>query len=200
VKTRRNPTYNLPQGEGQARFESKEVTPGETVELRRATGKDAMGVARVHIATWRSAYHGIVPQEFLDSLSVSRRARSYTFDVPEPGDHLTWIALDRETVVGFVTVGQTQVGDVPPVGEVQALYVASDRWRSGIGSTLLDKGEELLIQRGHTTAVLWVLEDNSRGRSFYEAQGWSDTGEQQLVELGGSSLVEVRYRKALTQR
>jgi ribosomal protein S18 acetylase RimI-like enzyme len=173
------------------------MTSDDSLELRRATSHDAMAVARVHIGSWRSAYRGIVPQEFLDSLSVPRRARTYTFDTPETDNHLTWIALDHDAVVGFVTVGKTQVAEGPPVGEVQALYVTPDRWRSGVGSELLRQGEELLAAGGHSAAVLWVLADNSRGRSFYEAQGWSASGEQQIVELGGSPLIEVRYQKSL---
>jgi hypothetical protein len=78
------------------------VTTAESLELRRATSTNALGVARVHIDTWRSAYRGMVPQEYLDSLSVERRARTYTFDAVEPHSHLTWIALDHGAVVGFM--------------------------------------------------------------------------------------------------
>jgi ribosomal protein S18 acetylase RimI-like enzyme len=172
------------------------VTTDKPVELRRATFRDAMEVARVHVGTWRSAYRGIVPQEYLDSLSVERRARNYTFDA-EVENHLTWIALDRGTIVGFVTVGRVDDVDFPRLGEVQGLYVSTDRWRSGIGSVLLRKGEQLLTGVADTPAILWVLEDNVRGRAFYEAQGWSADGHQKIVELGGKSLVELRYQKRL---
>jgi ribosomal protein S18 acetylase RimI-like enzyme len=166
------------------------------MEIRRATGTDALGVARVHIATWRAAYRGIVPQEFLDSLDVRRRARNYTFDAAGPHDPVTWIALDEGDVVGFVTVGLPR-DDEPRVGEVQALYVASERWRGGLGATLLKAAESLLTQAGATTAYLWVLEDNERGRRFYDAQGWRHADDQQTVEIGGTPLVELRYHKVL---
>jgi ribosomal protein S18 acetylase RimI-like enzyme len=173
------------------------VRSPESLDLRRATARDSMGVARVHIETWRSAYRGIVPQAFLDTMSVQRRARNYTFDASGPNDPLTWIALDSGTVVGFVTIAYPMKDDSVGTGEVAALYVASDRWRSGIGSLLLNKAESLLMESGATSARLWVLEKNERGRRFYEAEGWRHDGGEQTIEIGGEAIVEVRYQKTL---
>ncbi|HEY5275248.1 MAG TPA: GNAT family N-acetyltransferase, partial [Coriobacteriia bacterium] len=84
------------------------------------------------------------------------------------------------------------------LGEVRALYVAPDRWRSGAGSALMAKAERLLTDAGFTEAFLWVLEDNARGRRFYEAAGWDADGRTKTAVIGGRELVEVRYRKTLT--
>jgi hypothetical protein len=124
-----------------------------------------------------------MPQEFLNSLSVQRRADTYTFDAPESDNHLTWIALDHDAIVGFVTVGHVGEDDAQ-VGELQALYVTPERW-------------QLLAGWGHATARLWVLEENTRGRRFYEARGWSANGHQQVISAGGQPVTEVRYRKIL---
>ena len=43
-----------------------------------------------------------------------------------------------------------------------------------------------------------MLEDNARGRGFYEAARWDPDGHTKTAEIGGRELVEVRYRKALT--
>jgi ribosomal protein S18 acetylase RimI-like enzyme len=170
-----------------------------SIEIRRATDEDSMRVAQVHIATWQRAYCGIVPKEFLDSLSVQRRARNYTFGASGPDDPSTWIATQAGHVVGFVTVGYPK-SDSADLGEVQALYVASDRWRGGVGSLLLNEAETLLADAGAAAACLWVLEDNERGRRFYEAQAWRHDGGEQTIEIGGHPLVELRYRKALVPK
>ena len=39
--------------------------------VRSAELDDATAIARVHVATWRSAYRGLLPDEFLASLSQS---------------------------------------------------------------------------------------------------------------------------------
>jgi hypothetical protein len=64
----------------------------------------------------------------------------------------------------------------------------------------MEKAEQQLIQDGFTEAALWVLEGNIRGRGFYEAAGWQIDGQTLVTEIGGSQLVEVRYRKRLTNR
>ena len=49
---------------------------------------------------------------------------------------------------------------------------------------------------GELYAVLWVLEDNPRARSFYEAAGWSPDGAVKSDERWGVRAPEVRYRKS----
>ena len=45
--------------------------------------------------------------------------------------------------------------------------------------------------------MLWVLEDNSRARAFYEAAGWRPDGGRQLERIISTDLYEVRYAKVL---
>lgn len=168
--------------------------------VRRATGHDAMDVARVHVASWQRAYRGVVPDEVLDTMDVAARANRYTFDDPATGSPTTWVALDGDDVVGFVSLGAARDEEVSDAGEVQALYVAPAWWRRGAGTRLLDWAEGQLVAGGHALAVLWVLEDNRRGRDFYEARGWVLDGARTTFEVGAHSLGELRYRKALARR
>ena len=65
---------------------------------------------------------------------------------------------------------------------------------------LIVAGDQRLRDLGHEEAVIWVLEDNPRARRFYEATGWSTDGTTRPIELLGSEVPEVRYRKSLTRR
>ena len=85
----------------------------------------------MHIHAWQVAYRGIVPDAHLDGLDVATRAARYDFDAAVPGAPETWIALDGVDVVGFVSVGPTRDEDLSGLGEVRAVYVDPDRWRSG---------------------------------------------------------------------
>jgi ribosomal protein S18 acetylase RimI-like enzyme len=167
-----------------------------TFSLRRATGADATAVAAMHIHAWQVAYRGIVPDAHLDGLDVATRAARYDFDAAGPGGFETWIAMDGDDVVGFVTVAPSRDDDLPGLGEVCAVYVAPERWRSGAGSALLAQAESLLGDAGFNEAHLWVLEDNTRARRFYERAGWAPDGARKIAEIGGRPLAEVRYRKA----
>jgi GNAT superfamily N-acetyltransferase len=152
----------------------------------------------MHVATWQAAYRGIVPDPFLDAMDVDARAARYTFDRMDPGDPATWIAVDGDHVVGMVSISPSRDEDLPGLGEIQALYVTPERWRSGAGTQLMARAEALLVQAGFRAALLWVLRDNTRGRAFYEASGWVADGHSKTIEIGGREVEEVRYRKALT--
>jgi GNAT superfamily N-acetyltransferase len=173
------------------------MTKSKPWELRRATGADATAVAAMHVRAWQAAYRGIVPDAVLDGLDVASRAARYSFDRSGPDDPATWIAVDGGDVVGMVCVSPNRDEDLPGLGEVQALYVAPVRWRSGVGGALMAKAEQLLFDAGFIEASLWVLEDNAGARRFYEAAGWDPDARIKTVEIGGLGLVEVRYRRRL---
>jgi RimJ/RimL family protein N-acetyltransferase len=47
---------------------------------------------------------------------------------------------------------------------------------------------------GFEEAILWVLEENPRSRTFYELAGWSADGTVKDEEWLGTVVREVRYR------
>lgn len=166
--------------------------------MRRAEPRDALELGDVHVGSWQVAYRGLVPKEFLDALNVEERASRYRFGAGESDEPEMWLAARDHVAVGLVVVGRSRDEDRSAAGEVWALYVAPANWRSGIGSRLLAKGEELLAERGFTYATLWVLEGNTQGRQFYEGAAWRFDGTRQTIDVGGHDLSEVRYFKSLS--
>jgi ribosomal protein S18 acetylase RimI-like enzyme len=79
------------------------------------------------------------------------------------------------------------------VGEIYSLHVRPDVTRQGLGKALLDGALRRLAARGCRTCVLWVLRDNANARHFYEAQGWSFTGEEFVEDRSGYAIPETRY-------
>jgi RimJ/RimL family protein N-acetyltransferase len=49
-------------------------------------------------------------------------------------------------------------------------------WGSGLATELHDAVVDRMRASGSGTARLWVLEENHRGRRFYEKLGWRDSG------------------------
>ncbi|WP_310739799.1 hypothetical protein [Oceanobacillus alkalisoli] len=43
------------------------------MQIRRADSKDATGIAKVHVDSWRATYKGIIPEDFLNNLSYEHR-------------------------------------------------------------------------------------------------------------------------------
>jgi ribosomal protein S18 acetylase RimI-like enzyme len=69
-----------------------------------------------------------------------------------------------------------------------------DHWRSGIGTWLVQEAEHMLFSRGYCDIVLWVFEDNTDARRFYEAMGFRVDGAFKTLELG-APLKAIRYKK-----
>jgi ribosomal protein S18 acetylase RimI-like enzyme len=169
------------------------------IHLRHATEEDAGDIATVHVRSWQGAYRGQVPQEFLDGLSVMRRELTWRDELGvTPRERLPWIAECDGGIAGFVSAGPCRDPDTDArTGEVYAIYVDPDCWKRGIGRNLLSHATRDLKQAGYAHATLWVLASNDRARRFYEAAGWHSDGRRQTIEIGGTPLDEVRYRREL---
>ncbi len=167
-----------------------------TLVIRRAGTADARAIAEITVSGWQAAYRGLMPQGFLDGLSVPAREVGWRNLLENEGEGAaSWIAERDGQVTGFVSSGLPRDDDLPAdSAEVYAIYVAPAEWRRGAGRALLETATAEWRARGAATLALWVLEGNTRGRAFYEALGWRPDGSRRDLQLGGESVPEVRYR------
>jgi ribosomal protein S18 acetylase RimI-like enzyme len=170
--------------------------------VRRAEPQDAPAVARVHVASWRQAYRGLLPQEYLDSLSVETRTTTWAQAFSQLPDQ-TSITLVGELdgqIVGFACVGPSRDDDTDTAtGELWGLYVDPSHWGAGHGHTLHTEALDVPRASGAAAATLWVLTTNQRARHFYERHGWAADGAEKTVWRGDVRLDETRYRISLGQ-
>ncbi len=147
------------------------------ITVRRAEPTDAVAIAAVHVAAWRSTYPGILPDAYLARMSVTRQAIGYERSIrrgisvhvaqnslPAQGQP----ASGRPRIVGFATGAPHAhaLGD----GEIETLYVLDD-WRDlGIGRGLMAAVARDLAGTGCASAYCWVLRDNP-SRWFYQRVG-----------------------------
>lgn len=160
--------------------------------IRTGRPGDEHELADLHIVSWQVGYAEIFPSDFLASLDRSRRV-SWWRDFMEAG-RVVHVAVVDDQVVGFCHADESDDGGW---GEVHAIYVHPEHWGQGHGHRLMLAGEDWLRQLGFERALLWVLEDNERGRSFYERQGWKRGRPYRLEDIGGTQVGEVRYESEL---
>jgi len=170
------------------------------MDLRPARPEDALAVARVHVRSWQVAYKGLLPDEYLDSLRAHERASRYDFATTVPLAPQTIVADDGRSILGFATIGISPDAPSHDVGELMALYVDPDRWRTGVGRALIAHARDELFRRGLLTAVLWVLEGNTRAERFYERDGWLRSEARRKQSVWGIDVQEVAYRRRLDDR
>jgi ribosomal protein S18 acetylase RimI-like enzyme len=162
--------------------------------VRAAVPEDAEAIAAVHVATWRDAYAGLMPDEILNGLDVSQRAETWRGRLRALPDAVFVFVFEQHGQVrGFVSGGPDRAGRVS--GEVFAIYVHPSCQGLGAGRRLLEAAGQRLAEAGFAEASLWVLATNRAARGFYESQGWrADGTEQPWTYQGvGEGLTEVRY-------
>lgn len=166
---------------------------------RNAEPKDALAVAQVHVRSWQSGYRGLMPAEYLESLSPEERAAKYEFESTDPSKPHTIVASEGQGVLGFVTAMPSITADRIGFGEICALYVDPDMWGKGIGVGLIRSGRRYLSELGFNAAELWVLEGNVRATRFYERDRWAPDGAFRTITAWGVTVNESRYCRSLDE-
>jgi len=154
-------------------------------------------VAQIHVRAWQAGYRNLLPDDYLDGLRAQDRAAQYDFASRDPGRPSTLVAVDGDAIFGFATVAPAAQADVPGCGELCALYVSPERWRSGIGVVLVRAARKRLLLLGYQQAVLWVLLGNTRAERFYEHDGWTSDGLHRAATVWGAAVEEIRYSRDL---
>ena len=173
------------------------------VAVRDMTAADAGSAGRVHCASWRAAYRGILPDSFLDGLDERDFVARRRADLARirPGDRRgAWVAEAAGFVRGFAVAGPARDDDLPTrTGEVYAIYLEPAWFGRGIGRPLMERALAHLRSAGFDRCAVWVFAENARARRFYEAAGLSlDVGAPRRAwRRGGVVREEVRYLRVL---
>ena len=159
--------------------------------IRPATLEDATAIARVHVASWQSTYRGMLPDEFLASLSEAGYAERWKRVIGD-GSSKVYVAEDGDEVVGFASGGRERAGETGYTGELYAIYVIDAAQRRGFGRELVRATVAGLRELGLDDMIIWVLRDNQPARSFYERLG-GEYIRGQPITIGSVTLEEVSY-------
>jgi GNAT superfamily N-acetyltransferase len=114
---------------------------------------------------------------------------------PRDAVRLRWAATleDPAARVVVANVESEPVGFACVRGDwLLALYVVPEQWGTGVADALYGRALEIVRELGFAHCNLWVLEENTRARRFYERRGWRENGRTQVVPLPPNPL-EVGY-------
>jgi GNAT superfamily N-acetyltransferase len=164
------------------------------VRVREASVDDAAAIARVQVASWRDAFRGLLPADYLEQLDEAERAGYWADKLTGLGERETVLVAEEDgEVVAFAHAGPA---DEPEHGELYAMHVWPALRRRGIGFDLHDAALRRLRAAGVRSVHLWLLKGNELARRFYERQGWVDDGAER-EGMPPSGALEVRYARPL---
>ncbi len=174
--------------------------------VRWAKPEDARAIGAVHIASWRAAYRGLMPDAVLDGLTIEGRERDWRGWLAAGGDReLTLVAEIDGEIVGFCTleVPSTEPDEADEVAGIPALYLDPSAFGQGAGVALIDAALAAARERGCSEAILWMLEGNDRAGRFYDRQGWVRDGGRRPAAYPGIDYgaeerpIEIRFRRTM---
>jgi len=171
------------------------------ISIRRARPGDAAGIGAVHVAAWRSAYAGMLPDSYLANLSVVRHAAQYSRGIADRSDgHAIFVAVasgadappgrEAGVVIGFASGGRSRRPAVAE-GEVETLYLLDDFRDRGVGRRLMRAMAAHLAAVGCRSVMLWVLAANPT-RWFYQHLGGRLTA-QEVIRFAGMDLPQMSF-------
>ncbi len=165
----------------------------EEITIRPALLDDAHTIAQIHVDSWRAAYAGYVPQAYLDSIEVAEREDMWRGVLPLDGVKVL-LAQSVGRTLGFASVGPAKDEDAEP-GDLTlyTMYLNQEAWGLGVARALMRSVDGLITNGAAMT--LWVFEENSRARKFYERNGFRHDGVERIESYSGKYLTEMRYRK-----
>jgi GNAT superfamily N-acetyltransferase len=165
--------------------------------FRRATAGDAGAVAALHVASWQRTYRGVFPDAYLDGPVVDDLGRLWgdRLAAPAPTDVTTLAVADGpggERLVGFV---HTVLDDDATWGAlVDNLHVADDTQGTGVGTALLARAAGAVVTSCPSSGLyLWVFEQNTNARRFYESRGATPADRELYEVLDGIRAETLRY-------
>jgi len=163
------------------------------ISTRIAQVKDADSISRVLAASWKSAYRGIVGDDYLNALKENHWVDFLTSELN--GDKIfSMVLLENQTIIGASVLGKSENEN-----EIHliSLYLLPEKIGQGLGHTFYNEIEKEIRARGFSKCVLDVLASNTRAIRFYEANGFLDTHRNATVQLGGQDYSYMVFEKDL---
>ncbi|MEU4874577.1 GNAT family N-acetyltransferase [Streptomyces sp. NPDC021608] len=163
--------------------------------VREMTLADVERVSEIRVRGWQHAYRGLMPQAYLDALSVAEDAELRRAGFGQGGAGVVnLVAVRAGRVVGWAALGPCRDGEVhTPDAELYALYADVQHIGTGVGRALLAEAARRAEALGHPALRLWVLRDNVTARRFYARAGLHADGAEESFEVAGVAVPEVRH-------
>lgn len=156
----------------------------EHISIRLATAEDAPVIAHIVNTAWKTAYAGIVPQSYLDTLDDIPRVQRLIEGLERFPDLHYYLFEEKGVPVGAASLHPTHDEDLTQTSEFTFFYFLPSVWRRGYGKLLLDRLKADSLDLGFRQICCWVLEKNVRAIAFYESQGMLRDGLRQSVTIG----------------
>ena len=167
------------------------------IKIRNIKKEDIPQVVDIQIRAWRTAYKGIIDDNYLANMNPEEKIKMREKDYNE---NKFIVAEINNEIVGFCRYTDN-INKTPETleadCELRALYVKPEVKHNGIGKKMFQYAVNEFKNMGKTKMVLWCLKDNVLARKFYEKMGGKIIKER-LIHIGNRDYKEVAFEYDIT--
>lgn len=149
---------------------------------------DFDAISAIYAESWKVAYKGIVPQDYLDALPTnywSKTLATSAWDI--------LVMSKNNKYIGTASLCPARDESMEGWGEIISIYLLPAYYHQGYGTMLLNRAIQELELKGFKKIYLWVFEENYKAQKFYEHVGFQKSKDRLSFEIGGKKLYEIRY-------
>ncbi|MFT7184518.1 MAG: L-amino acid N-acyltransferase YncA [Oceanicoccus sp.] len=163
-------------------------------KIRLAVRKDAVGIAQVHVTSWRETYSGTVDKKYLDNLSVEKHKNKWN-EILSDKKNQSWTLVAKSAegeIVGFASAGKArETAEEPYEGELYCIYLLKKHQKNRLGFLLVKELCTTLKKNKIYNMYVGVLEDNE-SKTFYTKYG-AEWFKSEEISIGNQTLTEEFY-------
>ena len=168
------------------------------VIMQKADYGEIPNISKTLAECWKSAYKGIVSDDYLSSLPDSHWIDYLEKNLKNSSVDCIVVKKDKK-IIGASIFGSSITDDYPTDSEIISLYLLPQFIGQGIGHMLLNRAENELIEKKYKNCVICVFCENERAIRFYKFHGYEIVSECKEVTLGTQKLQYYNMRKGLSR-
>lgn len=143
--------------------------------IDRVQPGDEAALAYIQTESWKAGFQDILSTETLTKYTQIEKATAmyrhllvhnigngYLLKVEGEPHCIAYWSASRET-------------DMPDYAELICIHSLQHHWRMGYGSKMMEVVLGDIAKAGYCKVMLWVFEENTRARKFYETLGFRAT-------------------------
>ena len=165
----------------------------DNVKIRKAIPGDEQVLAYIQTESWKAAFVDILsPEELERCTNLQKAEQMYHNVLRREGCNMAIELVDGHPhCIAAWGTNRFDLGDT--VAELICIHSLQNNWAKGYGSAMMEYVLAQLQQANYKSVILWVFEENSRARKFYEKHGFELTEQKKMA----NGIAELMYMKKI---
>lgn len=138
------------------------------MDIMIAQLSDIPQITKLYVQNWQSTYRGLLPDHFLDSLTVESAVQKWT-DYLRSDGHTLLTAHDGQLFCGFAACKPDN--ELSDCIYLDSLHVAKTARGKGVGTRLIREIGQLAHAKGYRKMSICIVKGNDNARNLYTKLG-----------------------------